>query len=81
MPRFFIDCQDGTLWLKDEEGEEYDTLKAARDAAIAALPDVGREAPPRDDRRCFAAYVRDEGGRRLCTVTLVLNVACRPEGG
>ncbi|WP_425324345.1 DUF6894 family protein, partial [Methylobacterium frigidaeris] len=38
MPRYFLDFQDGALWLKDEEGQEYESLQAARDAAIAALP-------------------------------------------
>ncbi|KMO35030.1 hypothetical protein VQ02_18085 [Methylobacterium variabile] len=79
MPRFFIDYEDGTQSLKDDEGEEYPSLEAARDAAIAALPDIGREAPPRSGKRTFAAYVRDEDGTQLCTVTLNLDAACYPE--
>lgn len=43
MPRYFLDFLDGEMWLKDEEGQEYPDLQAARDAAIAALPDVGRD--------------------------------------
>ncbi|GJD59112.1 DUF6894 family protein [Methylobacterium dankookense] len=79
MPRYFLDFLDGEMWLKDEEGQEYPDLQAARDAAIAALPDVGREAPPADGRRAFVAYVRDEGGARLCTVRLDLAAECDPE--
>jgi hypothetical protein len=43
-------------------GQEYENLREARDAAIAALPDIGREAPPQDGHRDFVAFVRDEHG-------------------
>ncbi|MFJ7441481.1 DUF6894 family protein [Methylorubrum thiocyanatum] len=80
MPRYFLDFQDGEMWLEDEEGQEYESLQAARDAAIAALPDIGREAPPEDGKRAFVAYVRDETGAPLCTVRLDLAAECIPEG-
>ncbi|MGE7156851.1 DUF6894 family protein [Methylorubrum rhodesianum] len=80
MPRYFLDFLDGEMWLKDEEGQEYESLQAARDAAIAALPDIGREAPPSDGRRDFVAYVRDESGAQLCTVRLNLAADCLPDG-
>lgn len=79
MPRYFLDFQDGDLWLKDEDGQDYENLQAARDAAIAALPDIGREAPPRDGRRNFVAFVRDENGAELCTIQLALAADCHPE--
>ncbi|WP_289016154.1 hypothetical protein [uncultured Methylobacterium sp.] len=79
MPYYFIDFQDGSLWLKDEEGEEYESLQAARDAAIGALPDIGREAPPSDGKRDFLAIVRDEQGTELCTVRLSLDAECHPD--
>ncbi|GJD57982.1 DUF6894 family protein [Methylobacterium dankookense] len=79
MPRYFLDFQDGEMWLKDEEGQEYESLQAARDAAIAALPDIGREAPPHDGKRDFLAIVRDERGAELCTVRLNLAAECFPE--
>lgn len=79
MPRYFTDYQDGTLWLKDEEGQEYDTLQAARDAAIAALPDIGREGTPSDGKRNFVAFVRNEQGTEHCTVRLNLDVECYQE--
>lgn len=72
MPRYFIDYEDGPKSLRDEEGSCYSNLHDARDAAIAALPDIGREPPPADGRRAFRAYVRDETGTVLCTVTLDL---------
>ncbi|BAQ47606.1 MULTISPECIES: DUF6894 family protein [Methylobacterium] len=79
MPRYFLDFQDGSLWLKDDEGQEYENLRAARDAAIAALPDIGREAPPQDGHRDFVAFVRDEHGTQVCTVRLNLDAECGPE--
>ena len=80
MPRYFLDFQDGELWLRDDEGQDYESLQAARDAAIAALPDIGREAPPPDGKRAFVAYVRDEAGAQLCTVRLDLAAECDPKG-
>ena len=80
MPRYFLDFLDGEMWLKDDEGQEYESLQAARDAAIAALPDIGREAPPQDGKRDFVAYVRDESGAQLCTVRLNLAAECLPAG-
>lgn len=80
MPRYFLDFQDGEMWLRDEEGLEYPDLRAARDAAIAALPDIGREAPPDDGRRDFLAIVRDESGVELCRVRLNLAAECHPDG-
>lgn len=79
MPRYFIDYVDGSESLRDEEGAYYPNLHEARDAAIAALPDIGREPPPPDGRRAFTAYVRDEAGTVLCTVTLSLAAECHPE--
>lgn len=79
MPRYFMDFQDGALWLKDEEGQEYATLQAARDAAIAALPDIGREGPPSDGKRTFVAFVRNEQGTEHCTVRLNLDTECHFE--
>lgn len=79
MPRYFMDFQDGPVWLEDEEGHEYDTLRAARDAAIAALPDIGREGAPSDGKRSFVAIVRDEHGTERCTVRLNLDAECHTE--
>ena len=79
MPRYFIDYEDGSESLRDEEGTCYPNLHEARDAAIAALPDIGREPPPSDGRRAFTAYIRDEVGTVLCTVTLNLAAECHPE--
>jgi hypothetical protein len=76
MPRYFIDYHDGHVCLPDDEGQCYENLHAARDAAIAALPDMGRDPPPADGRRAFTAYVRDEAGAVLCTVSLHLDAEC-----
>lgn len=78
MPRFFIDFEDGALRLVDDEGQDFDSLQAARDAAIAALPDIGREVPPSDGQRRFMAYVRDEHGTLVCRVSLHMEAECHP---
>jgi hypothetical protein len=80
MPRYFIDFEDGSLRLVDDEGQDFASLQEARDAAIGALPDVGREVPPHDGHRRFVALVRDERGEVLCTVRLEMEAVCRPNG-
>lgn len=72
MPHYFIDYEEAEKRLVDEEGSDYPDLTAARDAAIAALPDIGRETPPVDGMRQFIARVRGPEGHILCTVTLKL---------
>ncbi|RVU17247.1 DUF6894 family protein [Methylobacterium oryzihabitans] len=79
MPRYFIDFEDGGTRLNDDDGQDFADLQAARDAAIGALPDVGREVPPGDGRRLFMAHVRGEDGQTLCTIRLELDARCRPD--
>lgn len=72
MPRYFIDTDDGDLSVQDEEGYELPDLRAARDAAHRALPDMARQKMPDGDSREFCARVRDENGNILYTVRLSL---------
>ena len=54
MPRYFIDTDDGRLRVQDDEGWEAPDAEAARDMALAALPEMAGDALPDGDRREFA---------------------------
>jgi len=60
MPHFFIDTDDGDTRVRDEEGEEFDDLQQARNAAIASLPALADEKLPDGEHRTFRAVVSDE---------------------
>ena len=72
MPRFFFDINDGDRETPDREGTVLADAKAARDAAIAILPDLAREELPDGDRRVFVCKLRDEAGTVLFIATLSL---------
>lgn len=72
MPRYFIDTSDGDCPLIDDEGQEFPTDQAARDAAMDALPDMARDALPDGDERTFAVAVRNEQGRAIYSAKLIL---------
>ena len=72
MPHFFIDTDDGRFRVEDEEGGVYDDAEAARDAAVAVLPEMALRKLSGCDRREFAVRLRDVAGMTLYTATLSL---------
>lgn len=74
MPRFFIDTTNGDLFVQDDQGQSFPDLYAAKQAAVAALPDIAREELPDGDDRTFTAVVRGEDGAVLITASLHLSV-------
>jgi hypothetical protein len=42
MPKFFINFRNGDKIIKDDQGDDYPNLEAAREAAFAVCPGVGR---------------------------------------
>lgn len=74
MPRFYIDTSDQDFFARDEEGQEYEDVEAAKIAAVDVLPDMARDKLPDGDARTFLAIVRDENGRTLLQASLQLQV-------
>ena len=72
MARFFIDTDDDALVVLDEEGQEFPNVETARNAAQRVLPDMARQKMPDNERRTFAARVRDENGAVVYVATLSL---------
>jgi hypothetical protein len=73
-PRYFFDVSDGDRLTVDDEGLEMDDLHGAQQAAVAALPQVARDALPDGTRRDFVVEVRDASGRKVIRATLALTV-------
>ncbi len=74
MPRFFIDTSDQDSFFRDDEGLEFDDVEAAKDAAVASLPDMARDILPDGDSRTFLAIVRDADGRTLLQAVMSFGV-------
>ena len=74
MPRFYFDTYDGDRFLPDETGIEFKDIKAAKDEAQKALPDMAKDALPDGNHRTFVVSVRDEAGQVVLRVALSLVV-------
>lgn len=70
----FIDTSDDEFFVRDETGQEYADVEDAKDAAVAALPDMARDKLPDGDSRNFLALVRGEEGATLLQASLILKV-------
>lgn len=72
MPQYFFDIYDNDTLYQDEYGIELDDLYAAREQAIALLPDVARDALPDGDQHTFRAVVkcRERRVRYVASLTL-----------
>ena len=71
MMRFYFDFDDGLHQMLDDVGLEMRDERAARDAAIGALPGVAEEHLPDGDTHEFKVNVR-EGGAVIFAAKLAL---------
>lgn len=73
MPRFYFDTHDGSTLNRDAEGHELADIQAARNMAMAVLPDMARDHKTSDnDRRDFIVDVRDEDHGVIYTACMSL---------
>ena len=79
MPRYFIDTNDGDLFLKDEEGLDLSGLQEARAQAQGALSDLAREKIAQAGSVwSMTTFVRDETGKTVVRAALSLSVQEEP---
>ena len=79
MPRYFIDTDDGDLFLKDEEGLDLSSLREARVQAQGALADLAREKIARAGSQwSMTTSVRNESGKIVVRADLSLAVQEEP---
>jgi hypothetical protein len=74
MPRFYFDIREGTRFVPDEVGLNYDNLDAAERAAAETAAEIGRELLPKGDAREITVEVRNEHRQRVLTVTASLEI-------
>lgn len=74
MPRFYFDVREGSNFVPDDEGLEFDGMDhAEREAAIAAA-EIGRDRLPNGDARTVTVEVRNEPRQRVLTIMVSMSV-------
>jgi bifunctional DNase/RNase len=71
MARFFVDSDDGSSAIVDDEGFDLADADAARKAARHALHDMARDYSEQVGRRLFTVLVRDEAGKSIYRASLI----------
>ena len=82
MPRFYFDIREGTRFVSDEGGIEFDSLDAAEHHAAQTAAEIGRDKLPSRNAREIVVEVRNEHKQRVITVTVsmrILRVTPPPE--
>jgi hypothetical protein len=74
VPRFYFDIREGTRFIPDETGLEFDSLAAAEWEAASAAAEIGRDRLPKGDARKVTVEIRNEHGQRVVTVTVSMKV-------
>ena len=82
MPRFYFDVREGTRFVSDEGGIEFDSLDAAEHHAAQIAAEIGRDKLPSSDPRDIIVDLRNEHKQRVITVTVsmrILRITSPPE--
>ena len=74
MPRFYFDVREGTRFVPDNKGLEFDDLDAAEREAAEVAAEIGRDKLPRGGPRDVTVEVRNEHGQRVLTATVSMHI-------
>ena len=74
MARYYFEIREGTEFVRDDEGSEYDSLGAAVQGAARSAAEIGTSRLARGDLSDVVIEVQDEGRRRVVTVTASMRV-------
>ena len=72
MPRYFFDLDEGERLYRDGKGSDLTDVQAAREEAIAVLPDIVRAMVTGRDRKTLTSIIRDDAGNVVFGVRLTL---------
>lgn len=75
MPRYFIDIDDGTDCIRDDEGEDCADLEQARAIAISSLPGIADGILSDGRSRTFTATLRNEADTTIYVAALTFEGA------
>jgi hypothetical protein len=73
MARYYFDLCEGTEFMRDDEGSEFDSLDAAVQGAARSAAEIGTGRLARGDLSDVVIEVRDER-QRVCTVRASMKV-------
>lgn len=74
MPRFYFDVREGTRFVSDEGGMEFDSLDAAEHHAAQTAAEIGRDKLPSSDAREIIVEVRNAHKQRVITVMVSMRI-------
>ncbi len=74
MPRFYFDVREGTQFIPDDEGLEFDSLDAAEHEAARTAAEIGRDRLPKGDAREVTVELKNEYRQRVLTVTVSMEI-------
>lgn len=74
MPCYYFDILNGTDYVHDDEGTEFDSLDAAVHAATRSVAEIGTGRLVRGDISDVIIKVRDERNQRVCNVTASMTI-------
>ncbi len=72
MPRYFFDLDGGERLFRDEKGSDLPDVHAAREEAIAVLPDIIRTMVTGGDRQTLTSMIRNDVGKVVFGVEIRL---------
>ena len=74
MPRFYFDVREGTRFVPDEDGLEFESLDAAEHEAACTAAEIGRDRLPTSDAREITIEVKNEHRQRVLTIKVSMEV-------
>jgi hypothetical protein len=74
MPRFYFDIREGTRFVSDEGGIEFESLDAAEHHAAQTAAEIGRDKLPSRNAREIVVEVRNEHKQRVITVAASMRI-------
>jgi hypothetical protein len=74
VPRFYFDGREGTTFVPDDEGLEFDSFEATEREAAETAAEIGRDRLPTGDAREVTVEMRNEHRQRVLTVKVSLEI-------
>lgn len=74
MARYFFDWRDNEHFDQDDEGTELPDLEAVKIEASRSLLERARDILPGLDRHSLSIEVRDDHGKPLLSIILILEI-------
>lgn len=74
VAQYYFDISNGSFSSQDDEGEEFDSLEAAIQAAVRSAAEIGADRLAKGDTSDIVVEVRDGKNQRVCTVTASMKI-------